>query len=177
MWPRLEGNYRDRTGESNRRSIKRVVDTAPAPPGVLAYVDGDVVGWCAVAPREQYPKLAKSRATAPIDNEAVWSVVCFSVLRGARRRGVSRALLSAAVELAAAHGAETIEAYPVERTLNTFRGYTSVYRDAGFEEVLRRHPDHPILRYRVRRRPRRPRSAAAESSRHMKSRTDARRAR
>jgi hypothetical protein len=67
---------------------------------------------------------------------------------------VSRALLSAAIELAADHGAHIIEAYPVERTLNTYRGYTSVYKDAGFEEIVRRHPNRPIMRYRVRSRSR-----------------------
>jgi GNAT superfamily N-acetyltransferase len=147
-------SYKHRTPAANRRSMKRVVDTAAAPPGVLAYVNGVPVGWCAVAPRDEYPRITRERVTAPVDDQPVWSVVCFSVLRSARRQGVSRALLSAAIELAADHGARIIEAYPVERTLNTYRGYTSVYRDTGFEAIVRRHPDRPIMRYRVRRKAR-----------------------
>ena len=155
MWPRLATNYKERGGEANRRSIKRVVETATAPPGVLAYVDGAPVGWCAVARREEYPKLDRSRATSRIDDEPVWSIVCFFIARPVRRGGVSRALLKAAVALAAGHGAKIVEAYPVERTRNLFRGVASVYRDAGFKEVSRRSANQPVLRYRIRPRSRR----------------------
>ena len=150
MWPRLATNYKARTGEANRRSIKRVVDTATAPPGVLAYIDGAPVGWCAVAPREEYPKLDRSRATSRIDDEPVWSIVCFFIVRPARQRGVSRALLDAALALAERHGATIVEAYPVERTRNLFRGVASVYMDAGFKEAARRSANQPVLRYTIR---------------------------
>src|SRR5262245_35503872 len=81
MWPRLATDYRERSGETNRRSIKKVVDTASAPPGILAYVNGVPAGWCAVAPRSEYSKLDRSRVTAAVDEQPVWSIVCFSVLR------------------------------------------------------------------------------------------------
>lgn len=148
MWPRLATNYAARTGETNKRAFKKVVDAAPAPPGVLAYVDGVPSGWCAVAPREEYPKLGRSRATAPVDDQPVWSVVCFYVLRSARRRGLSKALLSAAVALATQHGAKIVEGYPVEGGSNPFRGVASVFASAGFEEVARRAPNRPFMRYR-----------------------------
>ena len=143
MWPRLATNYADRTGAANRRSIKRVVDTAAAPPGVLAYVDGEPAGWCAVAPREEYPKLDRSRATAAVDDEPVWSVVCFTVLRPMRGQGLSKTLLSAAVDLAAQHGAKIVEGYPVEGGRNHFRGIASVFKAAGFNEAARRQPNRP----------------------------------
>jgi GNAT superfamily N-acetyltransferase len=151
MWPRLATDYKLRSGEANRRSMKRAVDSAAAPPGVLAYVDGIVAGWCAVAPREAYPKVDRSRATQPVDDEQVWSVVCFSILRPMRRKGLSRTLLDAAVELAARHGAKVVEAYPVEGTRNLFRGVAAVYRDAGFVEVTRRSARQPIMRYQLKR--------------------------
>jgi len=124
-----------------------VVDTAAAPPGVLAYVDGEPAGWCAVAPRTEYKRLARSRATAPFDDQPVWSVVCFFVRGGMRRAGLSRALLSAAVDLAIEHGATIVEGYPVEGTRNLFRGVASVFKDAGFKEVARRLPNRPLMRY------------------------------
>jgi GNAT superfamily N-acetyltransferase len=154
MWPRLATNYADRTGATNRRSIKKAVDTAAAPPGVLAYVDGEPAGWCAVAPREEYPKLDRSRATAAVDDEPVWSVVCFTVLRPMRRQGLSKTLLSAAVDLAAKHGAKIIEGYPVEGGRNHFRGIASVFKAAGFKDVARRQANRPLMRYRVTRRKR-----------------------
>jgi GNAT superfamily N-acetyltransferase len=146
-WPRLSTSYALRTGEANRRSIKKVVDTAKAPPGVLAYVGGEPVGWCAVAPREEYPRLAKERAIAPLDDQRAWSVVCFFIRRDMRRSGVSKALLAAAVKLAQQHGASVVEGYPVEGTRNVFRGMTSVFKGAGFEEVARRAPNRPYMRY------------------------------
>ena len=146
---RLETSYRHRTPEANRRSMKRIVDTAGAPPGVLAYVDGEPVGWCAVAPRTEFRRINRSRALAPVDDAQAWAVVCFYVLRRARRQGVSRALLEAAVALAAAHGARLVEAYPVEGTRNPFRGYASLFREAGFREVARRQANRPVLRRRL----------------------------
>jgi GNAT superfamily N-acetyltransferase len=149
MAMRLPVSYQSRSGDANRRSMKDVVDTAVAPPGVLAYVDGAPVGWCAVAPREEYRWLARFRATSPIDEQPAWSVVCFYVLRAHRRSGVSRALLSAAVHLAVRRGAKIIEAYPVEGGRNQFRGVVSVFKSAGFEEVARKQPNRPFLRYRA----------------------------
>jgi hypothetical protein len=105
-------------------------------------------GWCAVAPREDYPRLARSRATAPFDERPAWSVVCFFIRGGMRRRGLSATLLSAAVDLAIQHGATIIEGYPVEGTRNLFRGVASVFKAAGFKEVARRKPNHPLMRYR-----------------------------
>jgi GNAT superfamily N-acetyltransferase len=146
---RLDVNYKSRTGAANRRAIKNVVDTAAAPPGVVAYVDGAPAGWCAVAPREEYRRLAQSRVTAPLDDQPVWSVACFYVLRRARRQGVSRALLAAAIDLATKHGARIIEAYPVEGGNNPFRGIPAVFKEAGFREVARRQRNRPFLRYDV----------------------------
>jgi GNAT superfamily N-acetyltransferase len=131
--------------------MKRVVDTAPAPPGVLAYVDETPVGWCAVAPREEYRRVSHIRALDPVDDEPVWAVVCFYVLRRYRRMGVSRTLLQAAIKLAKRHGARIIEAYPIEGGNNPFRGIPSVFSNAGFEEVARRKPNRPLLRYDVER--------------------------
>jgi GNAT superfamily N-acetyltransferase len=81
----------------------------------------------------------------------VWAVVCFFVPAKMRRRGVSRVLLAAALDLARTHGARTVEAYPVEGTRNLFRGAPSVFVDAGFTEATRLAPKRPILRYTVRR--------------------------
>lgn len=164
MWPRLATDYKQRTPEANRRSIKRVVDTAAAPPGVLAYVEGEPVGWCAVAPRKEFKKLDRSRATQRIDEEPVWSVVCFFVLRNARRNGVSRALLAAAVALAKRHGARVVEGYPVEGARDQFRGPEPLFASAGFQEAARRQPNRPIMRRSTRAAPKQRRASSAPSA-------------
>jgi GNAT superfamily N-acetyltransferase len=150
MWPRRATSYKNWSPDSNRRSMKKAVDTGAAPPGVLAYVDGEPAGWCAIAPREDFPKFERMPETAPLDDKRVWSVVCFLVLRSHRRKGLSRALLRAAVDLAAEHGATIVEGYPVEDTRNVFRGVTSVFKSVGFEEVARRKAGRPLMRYRIR---------------------------
>lgn len=150
-WPRVTTDYRAETDAGNRRSFKKVVDTAKAPPGVLAYVDGVPAGWCAVAPREDYTRLARSRATAPLDEQPVWSVVCFFIRRGMRGKKLTTILLSAAVELATQHGAKFVEGYPVDGSGDPFHGVASVFAAAGFKEVARRVPNRPFMRYRTRR--------------------------
>jgi GNAT superfamily N-acetyltransferase len=129
---------------------------------LLAYLDGVAVGWCAVAPRDDYVRLAGSRVLAPVDERPVWSAPCFFVAREARGRGVTVALLRAAAAYAAAHGADTIEGYPLDtrgaRTPAAFAwwGLESAFAKAGFREVARRSPTRPIMRRRLRpaRRPR-----------------------
>src|SRR5262245_42428721 len=66
-------DYRANAGAANKREFKRVVEKSDAPPGILAYVDGKAAGWCAVAPREVYPRLARSRMLKPVDDQRVWS--------------------------------------------------------------------------------------------------------
>jgi GNAT superfamily N-acetyltransferase len=83
-------------------------------PGVLAYVDGEVAGWCSVAPKITYRALVNSRTIPHVDDEGAWSVVCFVVRPGFRRRGLMHQLLDGAVGHAHAMGATVLEGYPVD---------------------------------------------------------------
>ena len=141
-------------GAKNRSAFKKLVDKSPVPPGVLAYWDGEPVGWCAVAPREHYVGLANSRILKPVDDQPVWSISCLFISRDQRRKGLSAALLRAAAKFAASHGARIVEGYPVEpnaRMADAFlwHGVASSFKAAGFEEVLRRSETRPILRRAV----------------------------
>ncbi len=149
-------------GEQNRRAFQRIVRTADAPPGVLAYIDDKPAGWCAVAPRDVYSRLARSRTLKPIDDKPVWSVTCFFIGSHARRRGVGHALLRAAVDLAAEYGARIVEGYPLVpgrklRSDEAYVGVTSLFEKAGFIEVARPSESRAIMRYTVGRSARRPR--------------------
>lgn len=85
--------------------------------GLIAYLDGEPVGWCAVEPRSVYVHLLGSRvvwagrAEDPAD-DGVWAVACFVTRTGFRRRGVS-ATLAAAGGFARERGASAIEGYPM----------------------------------------------------------------
>src|SRR5262245_44343698 len=99
-------------GAEKRAAMQGLV-AAGAPVGVVAHdpAGGAPVGWCSIAPRESYVKLARSR-TMPRETPAdtpTWTVLCFFVVRPARGTGVARALLAGAVAHARALGAQVIE--------------------------------------------------------------------
>jgi GNAT superfamily N-acetyltransferase len=143
-------------GEKNRRAMRRLVHAGQRPPGLLAYVEGEPVGWISVEPREVFSKLSRSRVLAPVDDRPVWSIVCFFVDKRFRGRGLSVALIEGAVAHARAHGARIIEGYPVEPKRGrmppvfAFTGLAAAYRKARFKEVARRSATRPIMRRNVR---------------------------
>ncbi len=151
MWWRLPAaQWRVQKGEGNREAMQKLVNTG-ARPGLLAYADGQAVGWCAVAPREEYPRFAASRVLKAVDDQTVWSVTCFFVARAWRRCGLTRQLLEAASEFATQQGAKILEGYPVEPKRDqpdafVYTGLSSAFRKAGFAEVARRSPSRPIFR-------------------------------
>lgn len=154
-WRQTRGEFDAGRGAGNQRAFQTLV-TAGAPPGILAYAADDPVGWCAIAPREDYPRLARSRVLKPVDDRAVWSVTCFFVTPAWRRRGVTRQLLKAAVRFARSRGARIVEGYPVDVGATypdafAYTGFTSAFRAAGFAEVARRSPTRPIMRRALRR--------------------------
>ena len=138
-------------GDGNRRELKRVIGTG-APVGVLAYVGKEAVGWCAVAPRADYVRLAGSKILAPVDAREVWSGPCQFVAREHRGRGLTVALLRAAVEFARKRGAELVEGYPVDTrgakqpAAFVWWGVALAFEEAGFREVARRSATRPIMR-------------------------------
>jgi GNAT superfamily N-acetyltransferase len=139
-------------GTGNKRALKRIV-TAGREPGIIAYLGTEPIGWCAIAPRENYIALERSRILKPVDDKPVWSVSCLFIKKPYRRQGVSSQLLRAAVEFAAMHGAQTVEGYPVEPSMEKmpdpflWHGIPSAFVAAGFREVLRRSRSRPIMRF------------------------------
>ncbi|RPI22724.1 MAG: GNAT family N-acetyltransferase [Chloroflexota bacterium] len=155
MWWRLTRSQFDQNrGENNRTALKEIVDSG-RPPGLLAYLDGKPVAWCALAPREDYSALERSRVLKPVDDQPVWSITCFYVAKSYRRKGLTVSLLKAAVEYAASLGAAIVEGYPTEPRKESaadpyvYTGLASAFRKAGFVEVLRRSETRPIMRYQV----------------------------
>jgi len=151
MWWRLRrAAFQENKGDRNRRALRRIVASKKAV-GVLAYLGGKPVGWCAVAKREVYTRLANTRVLKPVDAQPVWSVSCFFVKPEYRRADLSVALLKAAVDYAIQNGAKIIEGYPQDAHKNipdafAWTGLLPTFCQAGFEEVARRSPRRPIMR-------------------------------
>jgi len=155
MWWRLKrSDFMRQRGEANRKALKEIVDSGEVP-GILAYVDGEAVGWCAVAPREAYQALERSRVLKRVDDKPVWSVVCFFVAKPFRGKGLTVKLLKAAIAYVCKHGGKIIEGYPIEPKKGrmpdpfAYTGLVSSFLKAGFVEVLRRSESRPIMRYIV----------------------------
>src|SRR5829696_449986 len=113
--------------------------------------------WCAVAPRADYPALARSRVLQPVDDTPVWSVSCLFVHKDHRKKGLSVRMLRAAVEHVKKQGGTVVEGYPIEPKTDevtpvfAWTGLASAFRAAGFTEVARRSDTRPIMRCVIRR--------------------------
>jgi GNAT superfamily N-acetyltransferase len=164
-WFRLRNvDFQSATGASNRKVLESAVKTTATDgraPGLVAYRDGEPIGWVSVGPRDDYERLMHSKVLAPIDDKPVWSIVCFVVSKSARKQGVARALLDAAMDYAREHGATLLEGYPVETdgkrlpAASAYKGTVGMFERAGFKVVERRQanrttPVRPIVRRRVR---------------------------
>jgi GNAT superfamily N-acetyltransferase len=126
---------------ARREALRSQLDEEP-PAGMLAYVDGEVAGWCGFGPRLELPRLEHSRTIPKIDDLPVWSILCFNIRVGYRRRGVAAALLAGVVEYARRSGAPGVEAYPIDPDggrVNANFGYvgvTPMFEKAGFRRVV-----------------------------------------
>jgi GNAT superfamily N-acetyltransferase len=158
FWYLPNRDFKAGWGEGNRHVLRDRVE-AGLQPGVLAYAGtyagatpgAEPVGWAGVAPRTDFDRLRRSKPLAPVDDRPAWAITCFIVRKAWRRRGLMRPLLRGAVAHAVAQGATVVEAYPVESDRpshwDLFLGSPAAFREAGFEEVARRLPRRPVLRF------------------------------
>lgn len=152
-WRSTNAEINQRNQDDARAGLQRLVAEGEQP-GLLAYRDGEPVGWAALAPRTAYRRLAQTQKLQPVDDQPVWSVPCFYVARQHRGTGVAEALLAAAVDHAAAHGAEILEGYPMDPATGPRSagrmgtGPLPLFEQAGFTEVARRG-GRPTVRKRL----------------------------
>jgi hypothetical protein len=145
-WRLTSTEYRRSTKESRVEALDDLVRQG-TPIGVLAY-DGDKpIGWCSVAPRETYGALERFRALRRVDDQQVWSVVCFFVDARSRRDRLTLGLLKAAVEYARSLGAQIVEGYPVEPgKIYTYMGSPETFRKVGFADVTPPGQERRVMR-------------------------------
>lgn len=129
-------------GEPNRRAFRALVESGRAS-GLLAFAQDEPVGWCAVGPRGEFPRLERSKGLARDWDARTWSLNCLFVPAKHRGRGVASALVAAAVAHARARGARELEAYPQAVRPGVplagafaWTGVPSLFLAQGFEPVI-----------------------------------------
>ena len=148
MYWRIGSQYGRRRPEENQAAFCDLVKNGP-PPGLLAFSGTLAVGWCQLTPRDALPWLDRSWRLKRVDEVPVWALSCFYVRKGWRKKGITSALIAAALEAAGSAGAPALEAYPLDADLTpsaSGTGYLSTFKRAGFRVVARHVPSRPIVR-------------------------------
>jgi len=151
-WRLKKSDFERQKGNANKLAIRTLVDQNQKI-GILAYIDGKPIGWCAVAPREVYLRLENSRVWKRIDNEHVWAITCFFISKSHRRKGISFELIKGAINYCKDNHVKVIEGYPVVPygdnipAAFAWTGIPTVFEKAGFVVAERRSQSKPIMRY------------------------------
>ena len=151
-WRLRRKEYDNLRGTGTKKKMKGLINKGIVP-GILAYDDKQPIGWCSVAPREDFLVLDNSRVLKRIDEKPVWSIVCFYINKNYRKKGITIELINAVKKYVKDHKGTIIEGYPVEpktgKTADVFAwtGLASAFRKAGFKEVERRSETRPIMRF------------------------------
>ena len=164
IWPRYDTKERRALqergtswSETNHRLLRTLAARRRAP-GLLAYLDGEPVGFISLGPRTEMHRVDRSRTSPPVDDVPVWVVPCFFVHKQHRGKGITVALLKAAVDYARKHGAPAVEGYPRApgtkvHDSTAFFGTAAQFRRAGFRKIAGPRPGLPkgwVPRYTMR---------------------------
>jgi len=154
MWWRItRSQFEKNKNEGNKTAMKNLVDSGEVP-GILAYIGMKPVGWCSVAPRENYGSLNRSHFLKRIDDKPVWSMVCLFIDKKERGKGLSKALILGAIDYVRASGGTIVESYPYQAPdssspLVNFMGTPHIFKQVGFVECARPSPSKLIMRFYI----------------------------
>lgn len=148
---------RDNDRERNKEHIRARIAAGP-PPGLLAFADGEAVGWMQIGPRHDVPEFNNAgRGSAPLDptdaaDPTVWAISCFFLRPRVRGTGLTHRLVEAGIAFARQGGARCVEACPMTqsksaRSIGLFVGSTRVFEKAGFSPLVERKAGRPLMRY------------------------------
>lgn len=139
----------------NRAAFATLAQHAEPPLGLIAYEGETPVGWLATGPRSRYPNAIGPRAKIlkgrdPAEDDDVWLLPCFYVRVGHRRKGVTAALIEAAVEQGVAHRAKALEGFPIAddypKSQDDYVGKQRRFAECGFERVAQPSPRRVVMR-------------------------------
>jgi GNAT superfamily N-acetyltransferase len=153
-WRSTRREFEARKGEGNHRAMKAIVESGRVP-GLLAFLGKVPVGWCSVAPREEFGSLERSPVLKRLDDLPVWSIVCFYVAKGFRGQGIAEALIGGALDYARSCGGSIVEAYPTPpksaplAPVSSFMGLPAMFARAGFVECARPSRSKWVMRCHV----------------------------
>jgi len=151
-WRLSLGEFNKKKGSGNKRAMKKLVEREEQI-GIIAYLYGQPIGWCSIAPREKFVKLENSRVLKRIDDEPVWSITCFFILKEFRRRGLSVEVLKGVIDYCNKKKIKIIEAYPIipysknMPAAFAWTGFQSMFEKVGFDVAKRWSKGRPIMRY------------------------------
>lgn len=159
FWRLDRADFKKLRGGGTKEILRQMTDQKQEP-GLITYVDGKPAGWCSVGPRENYLALENSRILKRVDDQPVWSIVCFFVNKIDRKQGLMAEMLRGAVVHAKKHGAKIVEGYPIDmqteklagQKLGSYAGYmgiASAFREVGFVEAGRASETQLIMRYTI----------------------------
>ena len=151
-WRLRNKEFENQKGEGNKRAMKKLVSKNEQI-GIIMYLDDEPIGWCSVAPREDFIRLANSKILKPIDEKLVWSITCFFIDKNFRRQGYSVKMLKEVIDYCKKRKVRILEGYPVEPKKDkmppafAWTGIAAAFLNAGFKEVVRRSETRPVMRY------------------------------
>jgi GNAT superfamily N-acetyltransferase len=153
FWRLGNAAFNKLTTPERHDALKARVDSGHVP-GMLAYVDGQPAGWCALGPRDDFDGIERSSVMKRIDDRPVWSLPCFYISKHHRSKGVMHHLLEGAISYAASQGATLLESYPSPSgkkvsAADGYKGLASVFSKAGFVEVKPLSTSRVLMRYSV----------------------------
>ena len=153
-WRQMPAEFKKNKGAVNKELFKSVVEKNKLC-GVLAYYKNEPIAWCAIAPREDFIKLNNSKVLKKIDDNPVYSITCFFIIKKFRRMGVSVNLLKGVIKICEKKGIKIIEGYPVHPysknipSAFAWTGIYSAFMKAGFIIAAERSKSRPVLRYYI----------------------------
>ena len=156
-WRAPRSDFEGPARKKLKSRMRAIVEKGP-PPGIIAYRDGEPVGWAQVGPRLSTPNWnGARRLSAPINADdaadpKIWAINCFVVPRAHRGSGVATALVDGAIDYAKRKRAKALDACPVEpkdkaNPVSIYHGVASIFARAGFREIARRRDDRPLMRF------------------------------
>ena len=139
-WRCSNKQFKAMKGSDRKNALQKIVHESNHASGVLAYIDNKPIGWIALSPRIEYTRLVRSRVIKPIDDQPVWSIVCFFIHKNFRGKGVTTALLKEAEAYIKIKGGSILEAYPIETTnmvndVSSYVGIDKWFYKAGYKKM------------------------------------------